>query len=60
MGVAFYEVVSFLLGNFEGSVGYAIKVALVTAVYGAVLTPIVYPLLRRILEGSRPRKVVRF
>ena len=38
----------------------AFKVALVTAVYGAVLTPIVYPLLRRILEGSRPRKVVRF
>ncbi len=60
VGVAFYEVVSFLLGNFEEPVSYAIKVALLTAVYGAVLTPIVYPLLRRILEGSRPRKVVRF
>lgn len=60
VGVAFYEVVSFLLGSFDGTAAYGLKVALLTAVYGAVLTPIVYPLLRRILEASRPRKVVRF
>jgi len=32
---------------------------LLTALYNAVLTPILAPLLRRIVEGSRPRRVVR-
>jgi rod shape-determining protein MreD len=59
-GVIFYEVTSFLLGAFEETPAEGLKVALLTAVYGAVLTPIVYPLLRRVVEGSRPRKVVRF
>jgi len=36
-----------------------VKVALLTALYNAVLTPILAPLLRRIVEGSRPRRVVR-
>ena len=59
LGVAFYEVVTFLLGQFEASITYAVKVALLTALYNAILTPILSPLLRRIIEGSRPRKVVR-
>jgi hypothetical protein len=36
------------------------RVAAYSAVYTALLTPIVYPLLRRVFEGSRPRRVVRF
>jgi rod shape-determining protein MreD len=60
LGMAFYEVVSFLLGQFEATITYALKVALLAALYNAVLTPILYPLLRRIVEGSRPRRVVRF
>jgi rod shape-determining protein MreD len=59
LGIAFYEVVSFLLGQFESTISYAVKVALLTALYNAVLTPIVSPLLRRIIEGSKPRRVVR-
>jgi rod shape-determining protein MreD len=59
LGVAFYEIVTFLLGQFEASITYAVRVALLTALYNAVLTPILSPLLRRIIEGSRPRKVVR-
>jgi rod shape-determining protein MreD len=59
LGVAFYEIVTFLLGQFEASITYAVKVALLTALYNAVLTPILSPLLRRIIEGSRSRKVVR-
>jgi rod shape-determining protein MreD len=59
-GITFHIVVSFLLGQFEQPIGYAAKVVLLTAVYGAVLTPILYPLLRRVIEGSRARKVVRF
>ncbi len=60
VGIAFQEVVSFLLGTFDQPVTYGVKVALLSAVYNAVLTPIVYPLLRRLSEGSRTRKVVRF
>jgi rod shape-determining protein MreD len=60
IGLAFYEIVSFLLGNFHASATYGVKVALLAAVYNMVLTPIAYPLLRRLLEGSRPRRVVRF
>ena len=59
-GIAFYEIVSVLLGNFHEEAAYGVKVALLTATYNAVLTPILYPLLRRITEGSRPRRVVRF
>jgi rod shape-determining protein MreD len=59
-GIAFQEVVSFLLGTFNHPVTYAVKVALLSAAYNAVLTPIVYPLLRRLSEGARPRKVARF
>jgi rod shape-determining protein MreD len=55
-GLAFYEVVSVLLGNFHEQAAYG----LLAALYNAVLTPILYPLLRRITEGSRPRRVVRF
>jgi len=60
VGMAFYEVVAFLLGQFEATLTYAVRVALLAALYNAVLTPILYPLLRRIVEGSRPRRVVRF
>jgi rod shape-determining protein MreD len=59
-GVAFYQVVAFLLGELEESFSYAVRVTLLTALYGAILTPIVYPLLRRVIEGSRPQRVVRF
>jgi rod shape-determining protein MreD len=60
LGLAFYEITSFLLGGFSDTFTYGVKVALLAGLYNAVLTPIVYPLLRRVIEGSRPRKVVRF
>lgn len=59
-GVAFYQAVAFLLGQLDEPIAYAVRVTLLTAVYGAILTPILYPLLRRIIEGSRPTRVVRF
>jgi rod shape-determining protein MreD len=60
VGIAFYQVVAFLLGQLEETFSYAIRVTLLTALYNAILTPIVYPLLRRVIEGSRPTRVVRF
>jgi len=60
LGVGFYEVVSFLLGALDQPATQGARVALLASLYNAVLTPILYPLLRRISEGSRPRRVVRF
>jgi rod shape-determining protein MreD len=59
-GVAFYQVVAFLLGQLDESFSYGVRVTLLTAAYNAVLTPILYPALRRVIEGSRPTRVVRF
>ena len=59
-GVAFYQTVAFLLGQLQETFAYAVRVTLLTGLYNAILTPIVYPLLRRVIEGSRPTRVVRF
>ena len=58
-GTVFYVVVAYLLGAYSGTAAFAGRVALLAAVYNAVLTPIVYPLLRRVTEGPRSRRVVR-
>jgi rod shape-determining protein MreD len=60
LGVAFYQVVAFLLGQLEEPLSYAVRVTLLCALYNAILTPILYPLIRRVVEGSRPTRVVRF
>ena len=59
-GMVFFEVVSFLLGELNDPWTFSLKVALLTAIYCGILTPLVYPVLRRVFEGSRPRRVVRF
>lgn len=59
-GVAFHQAVAFLLGEEEGPFGYVAKVVLLTAVYGAVLTPIFYPILRRASAATHAGRVVRF
>ena len=58
-GMVFYVVVAYLLGAYDSTAAFAGRVALLTAVYNAVLTPIVYPLVRRVTEGPRSRRVVR-
>ena len=59
VGIVFYEVVGFLLGHPNQPILYSIKVPVLAGIYGAVLTPIVYPLLRRTTELSRQRRVAR-
>jgi len=59
-GIAFYETTAFLLGAFDEGIAGGAKIAALAALYCAVLTPIVYPLLRRVSTASRPRRVVRF
>ncbi len=58
--VAFHQSVAFLLGEEEGPFGYIAKVVLLTAVYGAILTPIFYPVLRRAAAATHAGRVVRF
>jgi rod shape-determining protein MreD len=59
-GVLFNGLVSFLLGQLVVGFGYLVRVALLSGVYNAILTPLAYPLIRRVAESSRPKKVFRW
>jgi rod shape-determining protein MreD len=59
-GVVFYGVVSFLLGQLDTSWVYLFRVAVLSAVYNAILTPLLFPVLRRAAEGSRSRRMLRW
>jgi rod shape-determining protein MreD len=59
-GVLFYGVVSFLLGQLDSTWLYLLRVAVLSAIYNAILTPLVFPIMRRVAEGSRSRRVVRW
>jgi rod shape-determining protein MreD len=60
VGVLFNGVVKFLLGQFDVTVLYLFRVAALSAVYNAILTPLLFPILRRAAEGSRSHRVVRW
>lgn len=59
-GVLFYGLVAFLLGQLGTGFGFLLRTALLSAVYNAVLTPLLYPLLKRVAEASRAKKVYRW
>lgn len=58
-GVLFYGVVSFLLGQLDTSWTYLVRVAALSGLYNALLTPLLFPILRRAAEGSRSHRVFR-
>jgi rod shape-determining protein MreD len=60
VGVLFYGMVSFLLGQLPAGFLFLLRVAFLSALYNALLTPLLYPVLRRVAEASRPRKVYRW
>jgi rod shape-determining protein MreD len=60
VGVLFYGVVTFLLGQLDTSWLYQLRVAALSALYNALLTPIAFPILRRAAEGSRSHRVFRW
>jgi rod shape-determining protein MreD len=60
VGVLFYGFVAFLLGQLPEGLLYLLRTAVLSAIYNAVLTPLFYPVLRRITEASRPTKVYRW
>jgi rod shape-determining protein MreD len=60
VGVLFYGIMAFLLGQLDVTVLYLIRVAALSAVYNAILTPLLFPVLRRAIAGSRSKRVVRW
>jgi hypothetical protein len=60
VAILFSQLVSFLLGQQAVTFGYVARVAVLAGVYNALLTPLVYPLVRRLMEGSKSRKVFRW
>ena len=60
VGVLFYGLVSFLLGQLSVGFLFLLRTAFLSAIYNALLTPLLFPLLRRVTEASRPRKVFRW
>jgi len=60
VGVLFYGLLSFLLGQLTVGFLFLLRTAFLSAIYNAVLTPILYPVIRRVAEASRPKKVFRW
>lgn len=59
-GILFYGLVAFLLGQLAVGLGFLARTAVLSALYNAALTPILYPVLRRVAEVSRAKKVFRW
>ncbi|MDQ4149676.1 MAG: rod shape-determining protein MreD [Actinomycetota bacterium] len=55
-----YELLEGMLGRRTGSVGRALIVVLLTAVYNTILVPFLYPLVRRIALLYRTEKVYQW
>jgi ABC-type multidrug transport system permease subunit len=59
-GFLFFGLVRFLLNQPVGGFGELVRVALLTGVYNAVLTPIVFPIIRRVAEVSRTPRIFKW
>jgi rod shape-determining protein MreD len=59
-GTLFNQFVSFLLGQLHVGLGEVIRVALLAGLYNAILTPLLFPVIRRVAEASRSKRVFRW
>jgi rod shape-determining protein MreD len=60
VGLMFNGLVKFLLGQLETGWAYQLQIALLAGLYNAILTPFVFPLVRRLAESSRAKRVFRW
>jgi rod shape-determining protein MreD len=60
VGTLFNQLVAFLLGQLSVGLGQVMRVALLAGLYNAILTPLVFPVIRRVAESSRSKKVFRW
>jgi rod shape-determining protein MreD len=58
-GVLFDQVVAALLGQSVGGF-YVVQIAVLSGVYNAILTPFLFPVVRRVAEASRANRVFRW
>jgi len=59
-GELFYNLVRFLLGQLTLGFPDLVRASLLAGAYNAILTPLFYPLLRRVAEASRAKRVFRW
>jgi rod shape-determining protein MreD len=57
--VLFDRLVAYLLGTADVGVLYVIQIAILSGVYNMLLTPFLFPVIRRVAEASRPSRVFR-
>ena len=60
VGVMFDGLVKYLLGQLDAGWGFQLQIALLSGLYNALLTPLVFPLVRRLAESSRAKRVFRW
>jgi rod shape-determining protein MreD len=60
VGVLFNRVVALLLGQAEASAYFVVRIALLSALYNAILTPIFFPVIRRLTQVSTKQRVGRW
>jgi rod shape-determining protein MreD len=60
VGVMFNGLVRFLLGQLDNGWGFQLQIALLAGAYNAMLTPFVFPIVRRLAESSRAKRVFRW
>jgi rod shape-determining protein MreD len=56
----FNGLVRFLLGQLDTGWAFQFRVAILVGLYNGLLTPVVFPVVRRVAESSRARKVLRW
>src|SRR5436190_512744 len=58
-GIFFYGIILFLIGQLDTGWAYLVKAALLSGLYNAVLTPVLYPAIRRVTQSSHRSRVFR-
>lgn len=59
-GVVFYGVVSALIGHLSGGWIFLFKIAFFSGIYNGLLTPVVFPVLKRVSEGTHMPSLFRW
>jgi rod shape-determining protein MreD len=59
-GELFYNLVRFLLGQLNLGFAEVVRISVLTGAYNAILTPLCFPVLRRVAESSRSKRVFRW
>jgi len=60
LGLLFNGLVKFLLGQLHPGWLFQLRIAVLDGLYNAILTPFVFPLVRRVAESSRAKRVFRW